>query len=64
MHTLGEKPYEHCSACRLRYELKICFVLLLCGYCSFLFSLVLQYREGVDMLREAGIDMNYDEDLR
>ncbi|XP_020616367.1 aspartate--tRNA ligase, cytoplasmic-like [Orbicella faveolata] len=26
-------------------------------------SLVLQYREGVDMLREAGIDMNYDEDL-
>ena len=30
----------------------------------FLFSLVLTYREGVDMLREAGIDMNYDEDLR
>ncbi|KAJ7391873.1 hypothetical protein OS493_016163 [Desmophyllum pertusum] len=27
-------------------------------------SLVLQYREGVDMLREAGIDMGYDEDLR
>ncbi|PFX33181.1 Aspartate--tRNA ligase, cytoplasmic [Stylophora pistillata] len=26
-------------------------------------SLVLNYREGVDMLREAGIDMNYDEDL-
>lgn len=29
-----------------------------------LFSLVLNYCEGVDMLREAGIDMNYDEDLR
>ncbi|XP_029208125.2 aspartate--tRNA ligase, cytoplasmic-like [Acropora millepora] len=26
-------------------------------------SLVLTYHEGVDMLREAGIDMNYDEDL-
>lgn len=26
-------------------------------------SLVLNYCEGVDMLREAGIDMNYDEDL-
>ena len=40
------------------------FNLPLCGYCSFLLSLVLQYREGVDMLREAGIDMEYDEDLR
>ena len=29
-----------------------------------LYSLVLTYREGVDMLREAGIDMGYDEDLR
>ena len=28
------------------------------------FSLVLTYREGVDMLREAGVEMNYDEDLR
>lgn len=26
-------------------------------------SLVLTYREGVDMLREAGVEMNYDEDL-
>ena len=30
----------------------------------FFFSLVLTYREGVDMLREAGVEMNYDEDLR
>ena len=29
-----------------------------------IFSLVLTYREGVDMLREAGVEMNYDEDLR
>ena len=38
--------------------------MFLCGFCSFMSSLVLEYREGVDMLREAGIDMNYDEDLR
>ena len=31
---------------------------------SSLFSLILQYKEGVDMLREAGIEMGYDEDLR
>lgn len=29
-----------------------------------LFSLVLKYHEGVDMLREAGVEMEYDEDLR
>ena len=31
---------------------------------SSLFSLILQYKEGVDMLREAGIEMGHDEDLR
>lgn len=35
-----------------------------CWHFFCLFSLVLNYCEGVDMLREAGIDMNYDEDLR
>ena len=33
-------------------------------YLFIFFSLVLTYREGVDMLREAGVEMNYDEDLR
>jgi hypothetical protein len=29
-----------------------------------IYSLILEYREGVDMLRAAGIEMGYDEDLR